>query len=403
MPGSEFFGIEERKEVNDVLETGVHFRFNHDEQRKGIWKTKEFEAELCKFNKVSYAHAVSSGSTAVMTALAAVGIGMGDEVIVPPFTYIATIEAVLGVGALPVFADIDDTLCLDPVAVEKAITPRTKAVCVVHMCGATARMDEIKAVCEKHNLILVEDAAQAMGASYKGAPAGTIGKVGCYSFDFFKIITCGEGGAVVTNDKQVYLNADMYSDHGHDHIGNNRGMENHPVLGYNFRIGEMNSAVGLAQIRKIDRILEVQKNNKRRLKEVLKKFPQIKFRHLPDGEAGDSATFLCFFMPSADLAAKLVEEMPKQGVNQLTGVQYWWINMYHYIRNWEHLRNLKSLSKMPIHHTGAPQDYNNLPIAQSNDLISRLVTLQIKLSWSEEQLNELCSRLERAVSNVLTG
>ncbi len=401
MPGSEYFGPEERKEVNDVLDTGVHFRFNHDEQRKGVWKSKEFEQELCKFNKVTYAHAVSSGSTAVITALAAVGIGAGDEVIVPPFTYIATIEAVLSVGALPVFADIDDTLCLAPDAVEKALTPRTKAVCLVQMCGATARMDEIVAVCEKHNLILVEDSAQAMGASYKGKFAGTIGKVGCYSFDFFKIITCGEGGAIVTNDEQVYRNADMYSDHGHDHIGSNRGMENHPVLGYNFRIGEMNSALGLAQIRKIDKMLSVQKANKRRLKETAAKFPQITFRHLPDGEAGDSATFLCFFMPTEENAKQLIEEMNKQGVNQITGIQYWWVNMYHYIKNWEHFRNLKSIAKLPIHAFGAPQDYNNLPIERSDDLMRRLVTLQIKLAWTDETLTELCRRFENALKIVL--
>jgi 8-amino-3,8-dideoxy-alpha-D-manno-octulosonate transaminase len=401
MPGSEFFGPEERKEVNDVLDTGVHFRFNHDEQRKGIWKSKEFEQELCKFNKVAYAHAVSSGSTAVITALASVGIGAGDEVIVPPFTYIATIEAVLSVGALPVFADIDDTLCLAPDAIEKAVTPRTKAVCLVQMCGATARMDEIVAVCEKHNLILVEDSAQAMGASYKGKFAGTIGKVGCYSFDFFKIITCGEGGAVVTNDKQVYLNADMYSDHGHDHIGSNRGMENHPVLGYNFRIGEMNSALGLAQIRKIDKMLSVQKANKRRLKETAAKFSQITFRHLPDGEAGDSATFLCFFMPSEATAKQLIEEMNKQGVNQITGIQYWWNNMYHYIKNWEHFRNLTSVAKLPIHAFGAPQDYNHLPIERSDDLMRRLVTLQIKLAWTDETLSELCRRFENSLKVVL--
>jgi 8-amino-3,8-dideoxy-alpha-D-manno-octulosonate transaminase len=281
------------------------------------------------------------------------------------------------------------------------ITPRTKAVCVVHMCGAMARMTELLAVCEKHKLILVEDSAQAMGASYKGAMAGTLGKVGCYSFDFFKIITCGEGGAVVTNDKQVYLNADMYSDHGHDHIGNNRGMEDHPVLGFNFRIGEMNSAVGLAQIRKIDRIMEVQKANKRKMKATLAAFPQITFRHLPDGEAGDSATFLSFFMPEELAAKHLVVELANQGVNKMTAVQYWFTNNYHYLRNWEHFKALKTISKLPIELIGAPQDYENLRLPQSDNYVGRLISLQVKLSWTEEELTNLCERLKIAVENAL--
>ena len=167
MPGTELFGAEERKEVNDVLETGILFRYNHEAQRKNIWKAREFEAEVKKVTGAKYAHAVSSGSTAVSCALAASGIGAGDEVIVPPFTYIATIEAVLFCGALPVFAEIDETLCLSPEGIQAAITPRTKAVLLVHMCGGMARMDEIMALCREHNLILVEDAGQAFCASYK--------------------------------------------------------------------------------------------------------------------------------------------------------------------------------------------------------------------------------------------
>ena len=141
MPGTELFGAEERKEVNDVMETGVLFRYGHDEQRKGIWKTKEFEEEVKKITGAKYAHAVSSGSAAVATALAAAGVGAGDEVIVPPFTFIATIEAVLFVGALPVFAEIDETICLSAAGIKKAITSKTKAVCLVHMCGGMADID----------------------------------------------------------------------------------------------------------------------------------------------------------------------------------------------------------------------------------------------------------------------
>lgn len=234
MPGVELFGAEERKEVNDVLETGILFRYNHDAQRNNIWKAREFEAEMRQFTGAKYAHAVSSGSTAVSCVLAAAGIGAGDEVIVPPFTYIATIEAVLMCGALPVFAEIDETLCLSAEGIRKAVSPKTKAVCLVHMCGGMAQMDEILDVCKELNLILVEDAGQAMGSSFQGTSVGLFGVAGCYSFDFFKIATCGEGGVAVTNSENAYKIMDSYSDHGHDHIGSNRGMEQHPIIGFNF-------------------------------------------------------------------------------------------------------------------------------------------------------------------------
>ena len=154
MPGTELFGAEERKEVNDVLNTGILFRYGHDAQRNNIWKAREFEEEVKKITSAKYAHAMSSGSTAIATALAASGIGTGDEVIVPPFTFIATVEAVLFVGAIPIFAEIDETLCLSAEGILKALTPKTKGVCLVHMCGGMADMDSImKVVKEKSQLL----------------------------------------------------------------------------------------------------------------------------------------------------------------------------------------------------------------------------------------------------------
>ena len=178
MPGIELFGAEERREVMDVLDTGVLFRYNHDDQRNGHWKTRTLEQEFAAYHGAPYAHAVSSGSTAIMTALAACGVGAGDEVIVPPFTYIATIEAVLLLGAVPIFAEIDDTLNLSPEGVRAAITPRTRAVALVHMCGAPPRLTELMDVCRAHQITLVEDTAQALGATYNGKPLGTFGGQG---------------------------------------------------------------------------------------------------------------------------------------------------------------------------------------------------------------------------------
>ena len=205
MPGFEWFGDEERKEVQDVLETGVLFRYGFDQARKGHWKARTFEEELTKRLGSGYAHLCSSGTSALSIALAACGVGAGDEVIVPPFTFVASVEALLTAGVIPVFAEIDETLCLDPQSVRAAITPRTRAVMPVHMCGAMARIDALKTICDEKKLVLIEDACQSLGASYNGKCAGTFGHAGCFSFDPVKTVTCGEGGAVVTSDQAIYF------------------------------------------------------------------------------------------------------------------------------------------------------------------------------------------------------
>ncbi|HRO42452.1 MAG TPA: DegT/DnrJ/EryC1/StrS family aminotransferase [Flavipsychrobacter sp.] len=397
MPGTELFGAEERKEVNDVLETGILFRYGHDAQRNGHWKAKEFEAEVKKITGAKYAHAMSSGSTAVATALAASGIGAGDEVIVPPFTFIATIEAVLFIGALPVFAEIDETLCLSAEGIQKAITPKTKAVCLVHMCGAMADMDAIMDVVNRNNLVLVEDAGQAFSASYKGTATGLFGKAGSYSFDFFKIATAGEGGVLVTNDEAVYKLADCYSDHGHNHIGAKRGMEEHPVLGFNYRIGELNAAVGVAQTRKVPHIREVNRKYKKMLTEMLSQTEGISFAHIADPE-GDSATFLNILMPDAETAKRVVDEFNDAGV---VGFDYWFLNMYHFINQWDHIKEMRTASKLPIEILGAPQDYANLQLPKSQEVMSRLISFGIRCTWAEEQVQQLAERISECVKKVV--
>ena len=393
----EFFGAEERRHVNDVLETGALFRYNHEHIRKDIWKAGDLEREVRRFTGAQYAHAVSSGSTAVATMMAAAGLGFGDEVIVPPFTYVAPIEAVLLAGALPVFADIDETLCLSAAGIEQAITPRTKAVLLVHMCGAAADMDSILAVCKKHNLILVEDAGQALGAFYKGQSVGLFGKAGAFSFDYFKITTCGEGGVCITNDRTVHQFITQISDHGHSHIGTNRGMETHPVFGSNYRIGELNAAVGLAQMLKLEHI----RTNKRRVKSYLKQrlaeIPNLRFRN-PIDEAGDSATFLNFFMPTTALAQRLVEELNRENVG---GIAYWFKNMYHFINQWEHIKNLRFPAKLAIHHLGAPQDYNSLDLPQAQAVIGSLISINISGKMDSETLQIYADSVLKAIKKVL--
>jgi 8-amino-3,8-dideoxy-alpha-D-manno-octulosonate transaminase len=397
MPGTELFGAEERKEIEDVLSTGIMFRFNHDAQRNNIWKAKDFEAEAMKITGAKHALAVSNGSAAILAALAASGIGAGDEVICPPFTYIATIEAVLMLGALPVFAEIDETLCLSAEGIKKVITPKTKGICLVHMCGGNANMDEIMAVVKEHNLILVEDAGQAFAASYKGTATGLFGKAGAYSFDFFKIATAGEGGILVTNDEATYKFADSYCDHGHDHVGNNRGMENHPIIGFNYRISELHAAVGAAQTRKVPAIRAANLKNKAFLQKELSKVEGISFSKLGD-DNGDSGTFLNILMPDTETAKRTVDEFNKAGVG---GFNYWFTNMYHFINQWEHIKNLKTASKLAIQVLGAPQDYNNLDIPKTQAVVGRLISFGIRCTWTEEELKTLAAKISECATKAM--
>jgi 8-amino-3,8-dideoxy-alpha-D-manno-octulosonate transaminase len=397
MPGTELFGAEERKEIEDVLSTGIMFRFNHDAQRNNIWKAKDFEAEAKKITGAKYALAVSNGSAAILAALAASGIGTGDEVICPPFTYIATVEAVLMLGALPVFAEIDETLCLSAEGIKKVITPKTKAVCLVHMCGGNANMDEIMAVVKEHNLKLVEDAGQAFAASYKGTATGLFGSAGAYSFDFFKIATAGEGGIFVTNDEAIYKLADSYCDHGHDHQGSNRGMENHPVIGFNYRISELHAAVGAAQTRKVPAIKEANLKNKTFLQNELSKTEGISFSKLGD-DNGDSGTFLNILMPDTETAKRTVDEFNNAGVG---GFNYWFTNMYHFINQWEHIKNLKTTSKLPIQLLGAPQDYNNLHLPKTQEVVGRLISFGIRCTWTDDELKTLATKISECVVKAM--
>lgn len=397
MPGTELFGAEEKKEVMDVLETGILFRYNHDQQRKGIWKARTFESELAQYHGVKYAHLTSSGTTADNLALACCGVGIGDEVIVPPFTFIAPIEAVLQAGAIPVFAEIDETLCLYPASIEAAITPRTKAVLLVHMCGSMAQIDEIVNLCKKHNLILIEDTAQALGASFNGKPLGTFGRIAVFSFDFFKIVSAAEGGAIITDDQTIYDIATQHADHGHSHIGNNRGAEPHPIIGTNYRISELHAAVGLAQFRKLPYILERQRSNKLKLVQTVSKFPQVTFRTIPD-KNGDSATFLDFFLKDEVTCRKVLKAFDNHGV----GYAYWYDNNYHFFKNWEHIKHMKTAAPLGIKLFKPPQDYSTLFLAQSDNIISRLISLQIRITWTKEEIQDISMRIEKALKEVFS-
>ena len=371
MPGFEIFGDEERKEVQDVLDTGVLFRYGFDQARQGHWKARTFEEELARRLGTGYCHLCSSGTAALSVAMAACGIGAGDEVIIPPFTFVATFESVLSAGAVPVFADVDETLCLDPVSVQAAITPRTRAVLPVHMCGSMAQIDALAHLCHGHDLILIEDACQALGGTYQGQALGTFGAIGCFSFDAVKTVTCGEGGAIVTADEALYRRAFQYADHGHDHAGANRGLDDHPLLGTNYRISELNAAVGLAQLRKLDAMLATQRAHKAAMKDALAGFPEISFRKIPD-PAGDSATFLTFFLPDEARARQAARELAQAGVD---GCFYWYDNPWHYLRMWDHLKQFKTAAPLALRMLDRAPDYERVDVQQSDRIMARAISM----------------------------
>ena len=397
MPGFEVFGDEERKQVNDVLESGILMRYGFDGMRNNHWKAKEFEIAFAKRMQSQYCQLVSSGTSALTTALASAGIGAGDEVIMPVFTFVASFESIIMLGAIPVLVDIDETLTLDPEAVKAAITPKTKCVMPVHMCGSMADLNALKSICDTHNLLLMEDACQAIGGTYQGKPLGSIGDLGCFSFDFVKTITCGEGGGVITNNKKYYVNSDQYQDHGHDHIGNDRGAETHPVMGYNFRISELHAAVGLAQLEKLDTILAIQKRNYSIIRSTLETIKGVTFRKVPKG-GEENYSFLSFFLPTEALTKKAVRALSEASVEANF---YWYTNNWHYINGWEHLRNLKFLNNANDDVRNELKKLNATDFSKSNAIMSRTISSLIKIGWSEAEVRERALTIKNVISAVL--
>ncbi len=398
MPGFELWSDAERKELMDVVESGVLMRYGFDRARNGHWKAAELEKEICNYFGCGYAQLLSSGTAALTTAMAALGIGAGDEVIIPSFTFVASFEAILSTGAVPVLVDVDETLTLNPDAVRAAVTDKTKCIMPVHMCGSMADMDALKSICKEHNLLLIEDACQSIGGTYKGKKLGTIGDAGTFSFDYVKTMTCGEGGVVMTNDEDVYIKCDGFTDHGHDHKGADRGADLHPFLGYNFRISELHAAVGLAQVKRVDEFLAINRKNHSMLKAILSTIPEISFRKVPD-EEGDSCTFLSWFLPTEELTKAAIAEMKAQGI--AGGNFYWFENNWHYIRKWDHLKNATALyplfdAQREGLHRLAKQDFS-----ASDAVMGRCVSTLISLLWTEEQVNEKGEKMAAAIKKVL--
>jgi dTDP-4-amino-4,6-dideoxygalactose transaminase len=307
-PGLDLIGEAEIAEVVEVLRSGYLARFGPDDDPRFGAKVRHLEDAVSSWTGVHHAVAMNSGTSALLSLFATLGIGPGDEVIVPGFTYVASISAIVYARAVPVLAEVDETLNLDPVDVEARITPRTRAILVVHMLGNPARLDELKAIADRHGIALIEDCAQAFGASYHGRKVGSIGVAGAISFNVFKTITSGDGGMAVTDDPELYRRLFAFHDQGHLPLRNGVEVGARSMLGLNFRMTELSGAVLLAQLRRLETILATLRANKAMLKGLIAEQAGISFRALPDPD-GDIATHLVVLYPSSQVARDVSREL----------------------------------------------------------------------------------------------
>jgi dTDP-4-amino-4,6-dideoxygalactose transaminase len=357
-PGAYWYGKEEEEAVMEVMKSGYLFRYGSENDPKFLHKVSSLEKEFAGYCDVKFALATSSGTSSLLASAIALGLKPGDEIIVPAYTFVASYSSVIFAGLIPVLAEIDESLTLDPDDIEHRITPNTKAIMPVHMLGNPCDMDRIMAVAKKHNLLVLEDCCQAAGASYKGKKVGTIGNIGAFSLNFFKTINSGDGGLIVTNDKTLYETAFGVHDQGHKpmRLGVEVGTRN--VLGLNFRMNEITAAVSLAQLGKIDKIVATLRQKRSLLKSLISKASGFKFRILNDPE-GDCATICTVIFDNSERAAKVSKALGSKTVDQ---------SGWHVYANMEHVLN--HLKKV-----GQPHKKGSYP--KTDNILSRAMNISV--------------------------
>ena len=398
-PGGMRIDEEEEQAVLEVIRSKRLFRYYGP--NPGPSKVEEFEKAFAQFMGAKYAVAVTSGTAALICGLVGLGVGPGDEVILPAYTWIASASAVVAVGAVPVMAEVDESLTLDPADLEKKITPYTKAVIPVHMRGAPCRMDLIMEVARRHNLKVLEDAAQANGGSYHGKRLGTFGDAGAFSLQFNKIITSGEGGVIITDQEEVWKRVVMV----HDVIGGERNHfpETEILPGVNFRMPELLGAVALVQLKRLDTLLEIMRHNKQILKESMADIARRKgvtFRTLHD-PAGDTAIALVFFTPDAASAQRVGAALEAEGGDA-------WILYspeqvdYHVYPHWSPIMHQRTWTPLggPWRNHPRPVTYTKDMCPRTLDLLSRAVHLDVSPELTSLNLEELADALNKALEAV---
>ena len=364
-PGSYVIGEEEIKEVMDVLQHGNLFRYGVPGQDGFTAKTATFEKEMAERLGFKHVVATSSGTGSLMCCLAALGIGDGDEVIVPGYTFIASISTIALMGAIPILAEIDESLTIDPAKIEPLITEKTKAIVPVHMLGNPCDMDPILEIAKKHNLYVIEDCCQAVGAMYKGKRCGTMGDMAAYSLNVFKTITAGDGGFVGTDDDMLYERAFGFHDQGHKPSRMGVEVGNRSMIGMNMRMNEVSGAVALAQGRKLDGILETLRTKKAKLKGMLQGIDGVGFRRINDpGELGTLLTLLFDTKERADKFCEIVGTAPiaKSG--------------WHVYNNMEQILNKQTASGKGAW-VESDVTYHKHMLPQTDDILDRAVNISV--------------------------
>jgi 8-amino-3,8-dideoxy-alpha-D-manno-octulosonate transaminase len=395
-PGGMAIDDAEEQAVLEVLRTKRLYRFYGPQP--GPSKAEALEKAFAARTGSRHALAVSSGTAALICGLTAMGVGPGDEVIVPAYTWVSSPEAVLAVGAIPIIAEVDASLTLDPDDVERVISPYTKAIMAVHMRGAPCRMHELLDIAERHGLGVIEDVAQANGATYQGQPLGTLGDVGCFSLQFQKIITSGEGGMVITDSEELWQRAVMI----HDPVGGRRYRleEDRLLWGMNYRMPELLAAVALVQLEKLDGLITGMRERKKMLKLGLQEVVQrkgLRFREIvdPEGEAGIA---LVFFVESAGAADRVTKALNAEniGATMLYAPDQ---SDYHVYRHWLPIMEQRSWTAARAPWAWAKREirYSADMCPQTLDLLGRAVYLNVNPLYTNEDIEHILDGTTRVL------
>lgn len=397
--GSEELGAEEKARVLQVLEKKRIFRYLPTGLETS--ETSALEDEYKRFLGTNYALAVNSGTSALICALIAAGAGPGDEVIIPAYTWVATAAAIAIVGAVPVLAEVDSSLTIDPSDIVKKVTPRTKAIIVVHMRGISADLDPIMQIAKEHDLMVIEDAAQANGGTYQGRMLGSIGDIGCFSLQQSKVITTGEGGMLVTNSEELWQRAVLYHDGaGYQFRFIERKIPAFP--GQNYRLTELQAALSLGQLEKMPAILEKSRTNKKILVEKLQSQTKIELSPV-FGTDRDLGVSLIFYVENEAKAREVAKALTLEGIPafQVYDNQ---ANDQHVYINWEFLMEKRDPwgGSYPWSLSDADdREYSKATCPRTLELLGRAVQVHLNHLATEEDLLDLVTALDKVAMHLL--
>jgi len=402
------FSPANKERIKEILEhdsnlEGPHLFRYYNPKPSRVVAAEEAMRELIG---TKYCLAVNSCTSALMASYRALGIGAGDEVIVPAYTFFASAAGVAACNGIPVIAEVDDSLTLDPQAAERAITRRTKALVVVHMRGAAGQMDALLDLAKRKGLPLVEDVAQAGGGSFQGKRLGSIGAAGCFSFDHYKIMSSGEGGFVTTDDEWLYTRAQSWHDTAAcwrpDRFARER-REGELFAGENYRMSELQGAVAVAQIRKTDAMLAGYRRARDLILEGIDKFPGLSFRRLTD-PAGDTAICLIMFLPNADVTRRAIEELHAEGV-PAGGVYDSKVRDWHIFTYWDHIIEKKSVAADRLPWSAVPAEelpkYSRAMCPRTLDLLGRSVHIEINHNYTKEDCQAIAEGINKVLHRLL--